>query len=134
MTVLGHLLRTLWPHHPPAGEAAGWSPLVDIEESAAEYTVKAEVPEVRPSELVVLLESHQLTIRGERHTSLREDSVRFHHVERSYGEFARTFELPKDVDEKAVAAEFEDGLLRVHLPKRHVERRPTGRVARRTRR
>ena len=42
----------------------------------------------------------------------------FHRVERSYGEFLRSFNLPAFIDANKILAEFKDGLLWVFLPKR----------------
>jgi HSP20 family protein len=59
-----------------------------------------------------------LTIRGEkRSTSTENNEGRYHIVERSYGTFTRSFQLPTGVDEKGIAAEFNDGLLVVRVPK-----------------
>ena len=53
-----------------------------------------------------------LTIRGEKRSASAENTEgRYHIVERSYGTFTRSFQLPTGVDEKAIAAEFSDGLL-----------------------
>ena len=46
-----------------------------------------------------------------------ETGKKYHRVERSYGSFLRSFNLPENADPEKVEAEFKDGLLRVHLPK-----------------
>lgn len=96
---------------------AEWSPAVDIEETDKEYLVKAEIPEVKKEDVKVLVEDGSLLIQGERRKEKEEKGTRFHRMERSYGSFLRTFTLPVDADEKKIAAEFADGMLRVHLPK-----------------
>ena len=58
-----------------------------------------------------------LTVSGERKTEKEEKNKKFHRIERSYGTFERSFTLPDDANGTKVAAEFKDGVLKVHLPK-----------------
>ena len=58
-----------------------------------------------------------LSIQGERRQEKEEKGNKFHRVERSYGTFLRTFVVPQDAEETRVAADFKEGVLRVHLPK-----------------
>jgi len=96
---------------------ADWSPSVDISETDAEYLVKAEIPEVDKKDVKVTVQDGVLAIQGERRHEAEEKGKRFHRVERSYGSFMRTFELPEGVDDGKVKAEFKEGMLLVHLPK-----------------
>ena len=96
---------------------AEWTPAVDIEENEKEYLVKVEIPEVKKENVKVLVEEGSLIIQGERRKEKEEKNAKFHRMERSYGSFLRTFTLPVDADEKKIAAEFEDGMLKVRLPK-----------------
>ena len=96
---------------------AEWTPAVDIEENEKEYLVKVEIPEVKKENVKVLVEEGSLIIQGERRKEKEEKNAKFHRTERSYGSFLRTFTLPVDADEKKIAAEFEDGMLKVRLPK-----------------
>ena len=91
--------------------------MVDIQETDTEYLVKAELPEVRKEDAKVTLENGVLTLQGERKQEKEEKGKKFHRIERSYGTFLRTFTMPLDADESKVAADFKDGILRVHLPK-----------------
>jgi HSP20 family protein len=94
-----------------------WSPAVDIQETEKEYLVKTELPEVRIEDVRVTVESGVLAIQGERKQEKEEKNKKFHRIERSYGTFLRTFTVPPDAEENKVAADFKDGILRVHLPK-----------------
>jgi HSP20 family protein len=96
---------------------AVWAPAVDIKETPEEYVIKAEIPEVKREEVKVLIKDGLLTLSGERHIEKEEKNKKFHRVERAYGSFVRSFELPADVDDKKVSADFKDGMLFVHLPK-----------------
>jgi len=94
-----------------------WTPSVDIQETDNEYIVKAELPEVKKEDVKVTVENGILALQGERKQEKEEKGKKFHRIERSYGSFLRTFTVPLDTDETKVAADFKDGILRVHLPK-----------------
>ncbi len=94
-----------------------WAPLVDILEHDKEYLIKAELPEVKNDDIKVTVQDDVLTITGERTLEKEEKGRKYHRVERAYGRFARSFTLPEDADGNIVAAEFKDGVLKVHLPK-----------------
>ena len=57
-------------------------------------------------------------MRGERKFEAETKRENYHRIERSYGEFSRSFTLPSMLDVNKVNAEFKDGILRVTLPKR----------------
>ena len=99
---------------------ADWSPQVDITEDDKEYLVKADLPEMKREEIKVNVEDGVLSVSGERKTEKEETNKKFHRTERSYGTFLRSFTLPDDADGAKVAAEFKDGMLKVHLPKNTV--------------
>ena len=94
-----------------------WTPSVDLQETETEYLVKAELPEIKREDVKVTVENGILTLQGERKHEKEEKNRKYHRVERSYGTFLRTFTVPTDADEAKVAADFKDGILRVHLPK-----------------
>ena len=94
-----------------------WAPSVDITEDDKEYLVKADLPEVRKDDVKVTVENGVLTITGERKFEKEEKDKKYHRIERSYGNFLRSFTLPDAADGGKVSAEFKDGVLKVHLPK-----------------
>ena len=96
---------------------AEWAPMVDVVEDDNEYLIKAELPEVKKDDVKVTVQDDVLTITGERQYEKEEKEKKYHRVERAYGSFARSFTLPEDADGEKVAAEFKDGVLKVHLPK-----------------
>jgi HSP20 family protein len=97
--------------------AAEWVPVVDIIEDEKEFLVKAELPEVSRDNVHVTVENGRLTIKGERRFEKEETGKKYHRVERSYGTFLRSFNLPENADAEKVEAEFKDGVLFIHLPK-----------------
>jgi HSP20 family protein len=96
---------------------AEWAPSVDITEDDKEYLVKADLPEVKKEDVKVTVENGVLTITGERKFEKEEKGKKYHRIERSYGNFLRSFTLPDGADGSKVNAEFKDGVLKVHLPK-----------------
>ena len=97
----------------------GWAPAIDIAETNEELTIKAELPGVKKADVKVTFEDGMLTIKGEKQEERREkdEKKQYHVYERNFGAFARSFALPKAVDDKHIKAEFHDGVLTVHLPK-----------------
>jgi HSP20 family protein len=95
-----------------------WAPPCDVYETDKEIVVRAELPGLKKEDVFVSVESNVLTIRGERKFAEEVKREDFHRVERSYGEFLRSFTLPTYIDANKILAEFNDGLLTVTLPKR----------------
>ena len=93
------------------------APFVDIEETAQEYFIKAEMPEMKKEDVHLNVLDGVLTIEGERTREKEEKGRKSHKMERSYGKFVRQFALPAEVDGAKVQAEYKDGILSVHLPK-----------------
>jgi HSP20 family protein len=99
---------------------ADWAPPVDVEETDKEYLIKAELPDIPKENVKVEMLDGVLTIEGERKLEKEEKGRKFHKVERSYGKFIRQFALPAEVDAPKIQAEFKDGMLNVHLPKKAI--------------
>jgi len=98
--------------------SGGWAPAVDVREDTKEIVLEVELPGIKPSDVEVTAENGVLTIRGEKQSTSSENTEgRYHVVERSYGSFTRSFQLPSAVDDQRIDAEFQDGLLMVHIPK-----------------
>ena len=95
---------------------ADWSPEVDISQDDHEYLVKADLPEMKKDDVRITVEDGILCVSGERKTEKENQKKKFHRIERSFGNFRRSFTLPEDADSTKVTAEFRDGVLKVHLP------------------
>ena len=95
-----------------------WAPAVDIFEDENSIVIKMDLPEVRKEDVVVNLDGQTLTIQGERKLEFDEKRDQYHRIERTYGQFARSFTVPPNVNREALKAEYADGVLRLHLPKR----------------
>jgi HSP20 family protein len=90
---------------------------VGISDDDKEWLVKADLPEVKKEDVKVTVESGVLILTGERKFEKEEKDKKYHRIERSYGNFFRSFTLPEGADGAKVSAEFKDGVLKVHLPK-----------------
>ena len=97
---------------------AAWAPPVDIAEEKDRILITAELPGFKENEIEIQTENGMLTLRGERLFEKESDGKSFHRVERSYGQFVRSFSLPNNVDRERIKASFRNGLLEVELPKR----------------
>lgn len=96
----------------------GWYPSVDIWEDKENLFLEAELPGIKSEDVELSIENNVLTLRGERKFEKNAEGDNYHRVERSYGSFTRSFTLPQTVSTEGVKAEFNEGLLRVTLPKR----------------
>jgi HSP20 family protein len=94
-----------------------WSPRVDIQETAQEYIISADIPGISKDDISVDITDGVLSIKGERRQETEESGKRFHRIERSYGSFTRSFTLPDNVDDNKVKAVFKDGVLNLSIPK-----------------
>lgn len=95
-----------------------WSPAVDIVETENELIVKADLPDVKIDDIVVHVENQTLTIKGERKFEKDEAARGYHRIERSYGNFVRSFGVPSTVDTEHVEADYKNGVLTVTLAKK----------------
>jgi HSP20 family protein len=98
-----------------------WMPPVDIyQHGDHEVVLKAELPDMAREDIDITVENFVLTIKGEKKLAV-DGGVKeehFHHVERRYGTFSRSFSLPQTVDAAKVAADYKNGVLTVRLPLR----------------
>ena len=99
-----------------------WSPPVDILETEDALVVKADLPHVKIEDLDIRVENQTLTISGARKFEKEEDVKGYHRIERSYGEFVRSFAVPSTVDTEKVTADYKDGVLTVKLPRKESAR------------
>jgi HSP20 family protein len=94
-----------------------WFPTIDISEGKKDITVKAEIPGVEANDIDISLNGKLLTIKGEKKQEKKEKEENYHRMERSYGYFNRTIELPSEVDPEKVDASYKKGVLKVELKK-----------------
>jgi len=95
-----------------------WTPAVDIYETENDLVVKADLPDVELKDIDVRVENQTLTIAGERKFEKQDNVAGYHRIERSYGNFTRSFAVPNSFDTDKIAASFKNGVLSVSLPKK----------------
>lgn len=93
----------------------GWTPAMDLCETAAAYVLTAELPGVSREQVRIDLRDGKLTLHGRREA--RVSCEQYHQVERGHGEFCRSVMLPLAVDAANMAADMRDGVLTITVPK-----------------
>ncbi|GAB2461037.1 hypothetical protein GCM10011375_11870 [Hymenobacter qilianensis] len=99
------------------GRLSSFSPQVDAYETERGYQIEAALPGMKREDIKVDFQQGRLTISGERQFKNEQNDRRYHLVESSYGSFQRSFQLPDAVSPDQIEASFEDGVLRVMVPK-----------------
>lgn len=94
-----------------------WLPTLDIEEDKDNFMVKVELPGMKKEEIKISLSGETLTISGERKHESEEKTKTYYRLERSYGRFQRTVNLPAEVDANRTRAAYQDGILTLIMPK-----------------
>lgn len=97
---------------------SAWAPAVDIYENDKEIVIKAELPEMQEKDIEIRVEDNLLTLAGERKMEKEVKEESYHRIERFYGSFQRSFNLPHTVDRDKIKAGYKDGVLKVTLPKK----------------
>ena len=94
-----------------------WRPVVDIYDSDDKIVVKADIPGVDKKDIHVDVKDGVLTLSGERSFENEVKEERYHHKERSFGKFQRSFTLPEGMDLEKIDADYKDGVLKIEIPK-----------------
>ena len=95
-----------------------WAPSVDIYETENELVLKADLPDVDPKAIDVRVENQTLTLAGERKFEASTHDKGYHRMERSYGNFVRSFAVPNAFDTDQINAAYKNGVLTVTLTKK----------------
>lgn len=103
-----------WPNG-----SGGWIPAIDVSENENEYVIEADIPGVSKDEIKLEMIDNAVSIKGERKSEKTEEDKKrgYHRVERSYGSFQRSVQIPGGFKSDGVQAKFDNGVLRVTLPK-----------------
>lgn len=94
-----------------------WAPPLDVTEDENQITVELELAGMNKDDFDIALENDALTISGERRQTTEKNEGESFRSERFFGQFRRSISLPSAVDLKGVSATYQDGVLRVVLPK-----------------
>lgn len=94
-----------------------FSPTADLVETENQFEVTVDLPGLKPEEVSVELKNGDLWISGKREELKEEKGKTYHRLERHHGEFRRVLRLPNTISEDGIDAHFEDGVLKVTVPK-----------------
>ncbi len=100
-----------------AGNGGKLMPSIDVVETDKDIEITAELPGLEEKDVQINVADNLLTIRGEKKAEKEEKDKNYRIVERSYGAFERTLELPSGVDANAIKASIAKGVLKVTVPK-----------------
>jgi HSP20 family protein len=101
-----------------------WIPPMDLVETDDHLVLRADLPGVERGDIAIEVKDGLLTVSGERRAQHEEKREGYHRVERSFGRFSRSLELPKGIEAGGIEASFDKGVLEVRMPK-PAERKPT---------
>jgi HSP20 family protein len=100
-----------------AYENAVWMPLTDIYEDKDKYSLKLDLPGIKKEDVKISFVDGKLSISGERSQENEHKDSKCHRIERSFGKYYRSFNLPEHVQSEKINAEFKDGQLTISIPK-----------------
>jgi HSP20 family protein len=83
-----------------------------------EIVLKVDLPEVTQDEIDIRVEGNTLTFQGERRFIKETSEENYIQIERPYGTFRRTFNLPRMIDQERIKASYKDGVLQIILPRK----------------
>jgi len=93
------------------------TPAVNVKEDEKSFVIELAVPGMKKEDLNIELDNNKLSISNEKELSKLEEKEKYTRREFVYSKFQRTFNLPKNVDEKNIAGDYKDGILTVTIPK-----------------
>ncbi len=92
-------------------------PSMDVSETDKDIEVTAELPGLEEKDVQINMADNVLTIRGEKKAEKEQKDKNYRLVERSYGSFERSIQLPEGVNADAIKATIDKGVLKVTVPK-----------------
>jgi HSP20 family protein len=99
------------------GASRGVYPFLDIKEDKDKYVISVEVPGVKKKDLGISVKKEKLIVQGEKREEKKKEEESYLRVERSYGKFMRSINLPMEVDQSKITAKCNNGVLKIILPK-----------------
>jgi len=90
---------------------------MDVVEAKDKWLLTMDLPGLSQNDIKVEVNDDMLTLSGERRAEQRQESDRYHRFERAYGSFQRSWRVPRNVKQDAISASYDNGVLRVTLPK-----------------
>lgn len=95
----------------------GWQPACDVEENEDHYLLTLEMPGISKDQIKIECVDHLISISGERKREFNKKEDTYWYAERRFGKFQRSFTLPAGVNAEKIEANYQDGVLRLYVPK-----------------
>jgi HSP20 family protein len=114
---MNRLFNSFFDEGTGRSERRRWAPAVDLIERDDSLVLKADLPGLTEDDVKIEVRDAVLTIAGERKAEHEDKQNGYYRVERSFGRFSRSLQLPDGVDADRIAAAFEKGVLEVTIPK-----------------
>lgn len=102
---------------PGNGHSSGWIPSVDVWETENDLVLSFDLPGIAEDDVSIEIEKDVLTVSGERERTAEISDERYYRFEKRYGSFQRSVGLPTGIDESAITANFDAGVLQIRVPK-----------------
>ena len=99
-------------------------PAVNITEQKDDYLVSLAVPGLKKEDFKIDVDGNMLTISSEKQESKEEKDKKFNRKEYSYSSFSRSFTLPEEINKEKIEAKYEDGVLKISLPRKEEAKKP----------
>lgn len=100
-----------------SGGSAVWAPRTDLVETDNAYRLHLDVPGMTKEDININLQNNTLSVSGTRAAAQTDEGDEYVRVERTFGNFHRTFTLPEAVDADNIEATYNDGVLEINVPK-----------------
>jgi len=114
---LGSLFNDFFNDDVMLRDYAGHVPSVNITENDKSYNIEVSAPGFEKNDFNVRIEDSMLTVSGEHKIEKNEENEKFVRKEFNYGSFSRSFNLIDLIDEEKIDAKYENGILKIKLPK-----------------
>ncbi|MDY6937751.1 MAG: Hsp20/alpha crystallin family protein [Cyanobacteriota bacterium] len=101
---------------------ATWQPKIELFDSENYLTLRAEIPGIEPQDLDISASRNTITLRGERRYENKHQDRGYFRSELYYGKFERALELPANIKNDRVEADYTNGILTLTLPKEEIDR------------
>ncbi|HET6696449.1 MAG TPA: Hsp20/alpha crystallin family protein [Gaiellaceae bacterium] len=102
---------------PANGQSSTWLPAVDVWETEGELMLSFDLPGIPEQDIAIELNDNVLTVSGQRSRETEQSTERYYRFERRFGSFSRSVTLPPGVQEDAVSANYDNGVLEIRVPK-----------------
>jgi HSP20 family protein len=114
---MNRLFNSFFDEGGEGGARRRWAPAVDLLERDDSLVLKADLPGLTRDDVQIEVRDNVLTLAGERKAEHEGRQNGYYRIERSFGRFSRSLQLPDGIDPDRIAAAFENGVLEVTIPK-----------------